>query len=158
MGTIPDRLYKVSGSPKSGAYRWPVPRTVTGTDPAANTECSDTVPAGKCWLLRSYSLSCVQGLTQTPLTSLTVTNTAGTVVYSYPGTSSAQDASVTLAMRWAPGLSLSAGAAATSATAPIADDMILPEGYSLVTSTAGKGANTNHGAPSIFVYEYSIDG
>jgi hypothetical protein len=158
MGTIPDKLYKVTGSPKEGSYRWPVPRVVTGTNPAANTECSDTVPAGKCWLLRSYALTCVQGLTQTPLTSLTVTDTSSTVVYSYPGTSSAQNASVTLAMRWAPGLSLSAGGAATSATAPIADDMILPEGYSLVTSTAGKGANTDHGAPTIYVYEYSFAG
>lgn len=153
-----DRIYKVSGSPKSGAYRWPIVKTVTGTDPAANTECSDTVPAGKLWVLRSYSLTCVQGATQTPLTTLTITNAASTVVYSYPGTSSAQNSSVTLAMKWAPYLTLSAGGAATSATAPIDPIIFMPEGYSLVTSTAGKGANTNHGAPTIEVYEYSIDG
>jgi len=156
--TIPDRFYKVSGDPKAGSYRWPTAKTVTGTNPAANTECDDTVPAGKCWLLRSYALTCVQGATQTPLTTLTVENAAGSVVESYPGTSSAQNSSVTLAMRWSPNLPLTAGGANTTATAPISADIILPEGFSLVTSTAGKGANTDHGAPSIYVYEYSVDG
>ena len=155
---IPDRIYKTSGTPTAGFYGWPTVKTVTGTNPAANTECSDTVPANKCWLLRSYTLTCAQGITQTPLTSLTVTNVAGTVVYSYPGTSSAQNSSVTLTMRWSPNQTLTAGGAATSATAPIPEGTLLPEGYSLVTSTNGKGAATDHGAPIIEVYEYSLGG
>lgn len=155
---IPDKLYKTSGTPTAGVYMWPAVKTITGTNPAANTECDDAVPAGKCWLLRSYTVTCVQGITQTPLTSLTIENAAGTVVYSYPGTSSAQNSSVTLTMRWSPNQTLTAGGAATSATAPIPEGLLMPEGYSCVTSTAGKGANTDHGAPIIEVYEYTLAG
>ena len=153
-----DRIYKSSGNPKAGAYRWPVALTVTGTNPAANTECADVVTAGKLWLLRSYQVTCVQGLTQTPLTSLIIKDVAGNTLLSYPGTSSAQNSSVTLAMRWSTNLPLTAGGAATTATAPMDNFIYVPEGYTIGTSTAGIGANTNHGAPIIFVYEYSLDG
>lgn len=41
-------------------------KTVIGTDPAANTETSQTVPAGEWWELKSVCLSLLQGATQTP--------------------------------------------------------------------------------------------
>ena len=157
--TLPDRLYKVSGEPKSGSYRWPALVVVTGTNPAANVECSDSVPAGKAWLLRAYFVQCVQGITQTPLPSLLINDSAGNTIHTIAGASAAQNASVTCDYTFADDVSTGAGGAATVGGGPLpAPDVLIPEGYTLATSTAGKGANTNFGAPRITVYEYSVDG
>jgi hypothetical protein len=47
-------------------------KPVTGTDPAANAEISETVPAGKWWQLLAVSVVLVQGITQTPQPMLTL--------------------------------------------------------------------------------------
>lgn len=137
-----------------GATGAPVVKTVAGTDPAANTECSDTVPTGKTWRLLAYSVQLAQGATQTPLPSLTITD-GTTTLCSFPGASAAVSASTTSQMTWAPSQVLTAGAALTFNTAPIPFGLLLPAGYKLVTSTSGKGANTNYGAPTIWIVEYS---
>ena len=157
--TIPDRVYKVSGSPKSGSYRWPALTVITGTNPAANTECSDSVPAGKAWLLRSYVVTCVQAATQTPLPSLLIKDRDGNTIHTIPGASAAQNSSVTTVYTFADDVATGGGGAATVGGGPLpAPDVLLPEGYSFATSTTGKGANTDFGAPRITVYEYSADG
>lgn len=122
----------------------------TGTDPAANTEISETVPAGETWRLRAVTVSLAQGATQTPQPSLIIDN-GTTTVYQGLGASSAQNASVTCQYTWAPGLTLTAGAANTVANAPLPDDLLLPAGWRIRTSTAGIGANSNYGAPTILV-------
>lgn len=130
-----------------------VRKLVAGTDPAANTECSDAVPAGKHWILLSYSVSLVQGATQTPQPSLIIDDGSTGIVAQMFGASAAQNAGVTCRYTWAPGLPLSAAGAATLASAPLPEGLVLLPGYRLRTSTTGIGANSNYGAPTIYVVE-----
>lgn len=138
----------------------PVLKTIVGTNPAANTELSDTVPVAKFWKLLSYSVQLAQGATQTPLPNLVITDGTGEI-FSAPGASAAVSAATTTQMTWAPGLTLTAGAALTRNYAPLPSygafslGLILPAGYKITSVTTGIGANTDYGAPRIFVVEYS---
>lgn len=131
-----------------------VRKVVTGSDPAANTEFSQTVPTGKYWQLYAVTVSLAQGATQTPQPTLIIDDGTTTLYQSFGG-SSAQNASVTAQYTWAPGLSLTAGGAATVITAPLPADLELPAGYRIRSSTTGIGANSNYGAPAFFVVEVS---
>jgi hypothetical protein len=131
-------------------------KTIIGTNPAANVECSDTVPAGSFWMLRAYSVSLAQGATQTPRPTLIIDDGTNTL-FEGVGASSIQNASVTCLYSWGPGSTLTAGGASTTAFGPIPYEMILGPGYRIRTSTAGKGANTDYGAPNLMIVEYSHD-
>ena len=133
-------------------------KAVAGTNPAANNELSDTVPAGKAWLLMSVSVALVQGATQTPQPILVIDD-GTTVVYESFGASAAQAASTTCRYNWAPGLTLTGLIGATTnvhATAPLPAGLILPAGYRIKTTTIGLGANSDFGAPEFLVVEYSV--
>jgi hypothetical protein len=125
------------------------PVTVVGSDPAANTEFSQTVPAGELWLLLSVSVALVQGATQTPQPVLTITDGTNTIYQSY-GATGAQAVSTTCQYNWAVGLTLAALVGATTgvkAVAPLPADLLLEAGSVIASSTVGKGANSNYGAP-----------
>jgi hypothetical protein len=127
------------------------PDFLVSADPAANTECSITVPAGLVCVVLSAQLTCVQGNTQTPLVSLVVTTSGGTVVGTYAAASAATSADTTSVLNWYPGAALTAGAGATSNRAPIPEGLALKGGWTVTTSTAGKGANTNLGALALHI-------
>lgn len=135
-------------------------KEVTGTDPAANTEISETVPTGKAWELLSVRVDLVQGATQTPQPVLLIDD--GTdVVFAGFGSSAAQGASTTCRYTWAPDLALTAQigtGANVHAHAGLPSGFVLPAGFRVRTSTLGIGANSNYGAPSIFVVEYVLGG
>lgn len=118
------------------------PKVTSGTNPAANTEASLTVTAGEFWRLLAVTVTIVQGATQTPLPSLQITDGTN-ILCSFVGASAAQNASVTSQYLWSPKQTLTAGAALTLNTAPIADGLILKGGFVIQTSTSGKGANTD---------------
>ena len=127
---------------------------LTGTNPAANTEISETVATGKYYELLSISIALVQGATQTPQPILVLKDSAGTVIYESFGSSAAQGSSTTCQYNWAPGLTLSAQVGATTnvhATAPLPAGLILGPGFTITTNTIGKGANTDYGAPALYV-------
>lgn len=132
-----------------GAYR-----TVVGTNPAANVEISETVPAGETWLLLAVSALLVQGATQTPLPILVIDDGTN-VIHEAHGATAAQAASTTARYTWAAGLP--APAALLGATpdlhglAPLPYGLILPAGCRVRTNTIGKGANTDWGAPVLLV-------
>ena len=126
-----------------------------GTDVAANTEWSETVPSGKIWQLQAVSVALVQGATQTPRPILIIDN-GTTTFYECFGASDVQAESTTCRYNWAPGLTLSAVTGATTdvhATAPLPAGLVLRAGYRVRTSTTGKGANSNYGAPALLVVE-----
>lgn len=129
---------------------------VNGTDPAANTEIVEVVPAGKTWRLVAVSVALVQGATQTPQPILVLDDGTDVIFESF-GSSAAQAASTTCRYTWAPGNPLT-GQVGTGvnvhSVAPLPDDLALPAGYRIRTSTLGIGANTNYGAPSLFVVEF----
>jgi hypothetical protein len=126
-------------------------RSVVSADPAANVECSITVPAGSRWEILSAHLTVVQGATQTPLPSLVVTDNAGVVVGSYAGASAAQSASVTSTYDWYPNAVLTAGAGATANRGLIPVGLVVRAGWTITTSTSGKGANTDLSALALHV-------
>jgi hypothetical protein len=131
-------------------------KVVTGADPAANAEFSVTVPAGKWWELVSVSVLLAQGATQTPQPILTLDDGA-TVFYEGFGSSAAQAAGTTCRYTWAPDSpqtgQVGAGAG-VHATAPLIANLALPPGARVRSSTLGIGANTDYGAPALYVVEY----
>jgi hypothetical protein len=129
------------------------PKSVLGTDPAAGAEFTVTVPAGKYWHLVAVTVSLAQGITQTPQPTLIIDD-ATNVLFQGFGASSAQNASVTTQYTWAPNAPLTAGGAATVATAPLPGGVILAPGWRVRSSTLGIGANSNYGVPSLYVVEY----
>lgn len=89
--------------------------------------------------------------------TLTTAGRSGGIVYEGFGASAAQAVSTTCRYSWAVGLPLSAPVGATTnvhATAPLPEDLVLGPGYRIRTSTLGKGANSDYGAPSILVVEH----
>lgn len=125
-----------------------------GSNPAANNEFSVTVPTGQYWLLQAVTVSLVQGLTQTPQPVLVVDD-GTTAIFQGFGASSAQNSSVTTQYTWAPGNTLTAGGAATVATAPLPAGLVLGPGYRIRSSTIGIGANSDYGAPGIFYVKFA---
>jgi len=135
-------------------FRDGVIKTVTGSDPAANAEFSETVPAGKCWKLLSVSVSCVQGITQTPFPSLVVDDGTRTVYQAFSGTA-AQNSSITTQHTWGPGLAAAGSGASTANQGPLPSNLLLGPGCRVRSSTTGIGANTDYGAPTFLLVEYS---
>jgi hypothetical protein len=126
-----------------------------GTDQAANTEITETVPAGKDWLLLAVSVALVQGITQTPQPILVIDDGTN-VLFEGFGASAAQAVSTTCRYTWAPGLTLTACVGATTnvhANAPLPEGLVLGPGYRIKTVTLGIGANTNYGAPTLYLVE-----
>ena len=129
-----------------------------GTNPAANTEFSETVPTGRAWRVYAVSVSLVQGATQTPQPILIIDDGTDVVFESF-GSSAAQAVSTTCRYTWAPNLTLSGQVGATTnvhSTAPLPAGMVMLAGWKIRTSTLGIGANTDYAAPSLYVAEYPI--
>ena len=127
---------------------------LSGTNPAAGSEVSETVAAGKLYELMAVRISCVQGLTQTPQPILQIKDSAGNVVFESLGSTTAQSVSTTVAYNWAPGLTTSGLIGSTpniKAFAPLPAGLVLPAGYQIVTTTVGIGANTDYAAPILYV-------
>lgn len=127
-------------------------KTVAGADPAAGSECTITVPAGKWWEIMGFSVSLAQGATQTPWPSLTLDD--GTTVFwqGFSGTA-AMSVSTTTVHSWAPGLTAAGAAASTANQGAFPAGIVLPAGYRIKTVTSGIGANSNYGPPILFVCE-----
>lgn len=109
----------------------------------------------KSWYLISVSVALVQGATQTPQPVLVIDDGATTLFESF-GSSAAQAVSTTCQYTWAPGLTLTGQVGATvnvHSNAPLSAGMVLPSGYRVRTNTIGLGANSDYGAPAIFVCE-----
>jgi hypothetical protein len=131
------------------------PYAAVSSDPAANTDVTITVPSGgRGWLILSAFLTIVQGATQTPLPSLVVKDASGNTVGSYAGASAATSASTTSSFQWSPKSDLTAGAGATANRAPIPEGLIVKPGWTVSTSTAGKGANTDLSVLALHVIKF----
>lgn len=129
-------------------------KRIVGADPAAGAECNDAVPANKSWVLLAYLVDMVQGITQTPQPILQIDDGAN-VIHESLGCSAAQGASTTCRYIWAPDYTLTAQIGATPnirSFAPLAA-MIIGAGYRVRTVTLGIGANSNYGAPVLYVAE-----
>jgi hypothetical protein len=130
-------------------------KVVTGNDPAANNEFSVTVPAGKWWQLLAVTVVLVQGATQTPQPIL-VLDDGTTTFYESFGASAAQGASSTQRYTWSPDAPFTTAGTTPNihSTAPVPDGLTLPPGARIRSTTLGIGANTDYGAPALYVVEY----
>lgn len=130
----------------------------TGTDQAANTEFSETVPAGEQWQLLSVTVSLAQGATQTPQPALVIDD-GTTILYLGYGSSAAMSASTTCRYTWAPGLTLT-GQIGSSTTvrsnAPLPANLILSAGFRIRSITSGIGANSDYAAPAFYIVKYKV--
>lgn len=132
------------------------PTRVAGTNPAANTEITETVPVGETWRLLAVTVALVQGATQTPQPILIVDDGTNVVFESF-GSSAAQAASTTCQYTWAPGLALSGQVGSGTnvhSLGPLLEGLVLPAGYRVRTSTLGIGANSDYGPPGLLVVKY----
>lgn len=131
---------------------------VTGSDPAANTEFSVTVPDGVFYRLIAVTVSLVQGATQTPQPALVVDDGVDTLFESF-GATAAQAVSTTCRYTWGVGLPISGLVGATTAVhavAGIPDRLVLGPGYRVRSNTTGIGANSDYGAPVLFVVRFDV--
>jgi hypothetical protein len=131
----------------------PTLRSFTGTNPAANAEFSETVPATKAWLVLGVSVTLVQGITQTPWPSLILDDGTNTLFQAFSGTA-AQSASTTTRHSWGVGVTALGSGASTANTGPLAEGIVLSAGFRIRSSTTGIGANSDYGAPQIYVVQY----
>lgn len=131
-------------------------KRIAGTNPAANTEVSETVPADRLWQLLAVYIPLVQGITQTPWPLLRLTDASDNVLAEIYGSTAAQGASTTCAYSWVRGLSVASGQIGATTNvrsfAPL-PDILLPGGYKIKTVTIGIGANSDYGVPSLLVAE-----
>jgi hypothetical protein len=132
-----------------------VRKFVVGTDPAANAEASSTVPAGKSWDIIAYSIVNVQGGAGTSQPTL-VLDDGTNIIFQQYGASAAQGVSSTQRYTWSRDLPMITAGTTPNifSTAPLPDDLLLPPGGRIRTITVGLSANTDYGAPTIYVVEY----
>jgi hypothetical protein len=127
-----------------------------GSNVAANTEFSETVPAGETWELVAVTVSLAQGATQTPLPILVIDD-GTTVVFESFGSTTVQATSTTTQYTWAPGHPLTGQVGATTnvhSTGPLPLGMVLGGGWRIRSSTIGIGANSNYASPAILFRRY----
>lgn len=141
--------------PSAGAA--PRYRSITGVNPAANTELSDVVPAGKWWWLLSVTVSLVQGATQTPLPTLQIDDGTNNI-FASQGSTTAMTASTTAQFTWGVGLVLTGLVGTTPnivSQGALGEFLFLGPGFHIKTLTAGIGANTDYGAFQYYVCEFT---
>ncbi len=132
----------------------PTQKVLTGTDPAANVEISETVPAGKWWKLL--------GVVATLVTDAGVANRSvvftlddGTTEYWRSKAGGNQTASQTSVYQLAVDQVDDISAPNVKQILNLQDLFVLGSGYRIKTITANRQATDNWGAPKLFVIEYS---
>lgn len=127
-------------------------RSVTGADPGAGAECSETVPTGARWRLLAWTATLVTDATVANREPVLVVDDGALVLFqAAAGLNHA--ASTTRAYSAAHGTARAAIATAQVVNIPIAD-LILPAGARIRTLTSGIVAGDNWGAPQLLVEEW----
>lgn len=130
-------------------------RSITGSDPAANAEFSETVPTNARWRLLGVDVALVTDANVANReVVLTIDDGAAIVAEIAAGT--AQAASLTRRYSFARGVQRGGPAASTIINAPI-PDAILMGGYRVRSATANIQAGDNYGAPQLWVEEWIED-
>lgn len=131
-------------------------KVVTGTDPAAGAEISQTVTAGKAWELQAMTFQFVTDATAANR-RVTVIFDDGTSIFSQVPSEAPQAASVTARYHIAPGLARY-GTTLENKGYPLAiPRLVLSGGFRIRTDTTNLQVGDNYGAPVLYVVEYGID-
>lgn len=130
-------------------------RSITGTDPAAATEISETVPTNARWRLLAFDVALVTDATVANREVVLTIDDGATVLIEVPS-AVAHAASLTRRYSFARGVQRATPAASTVISAP-APDVALQGGYRVRTVTTGLQAGDNYGAPQLLVEEWIED-
>jgi hypothetical protein len=127
-------------------------RSLTGTNPAANVEISETVPTGARWRVQSLRAALVTDANAANR-EVAITFDDGTNVYAEAHAGANQAASLT--RQYTAAVGGVRGAAATGTGILIAmPSLILPAGHRIRTSTTNRQAGDDWGAPQLLVEEW----
>lgn len=139
----------------SGQSPWRrVRRVVTGTDPAAGAEWTETVPAGVVWDLISVLATLVTDATVADRSPRLRIGDGASVFLDVPPVA-VQAASITGRYLWGRGLTGTNIGAGQAAGIP---DLRLPAGSTIASLTGNLQAADNWGAPVLYVVETAIRG
>jgi len=128
-------------------------RSVTGTDPAAGSECSDTVPAGARWRLHAWTVSLVtSAVVANRSVGLTIDDGANILFQNSDGFS--QTASLTVRHCFGEALG-NFGNPGVSVVGMLPGVMLLIAGWRIRTVTQAIDAGDNFGAPQLLIEEWN---
>lgn len=127
------------------------PELITGTDPAANTEISETVPAGETWLLHSILLTLVTDANAANRT-VRLSFTDGTEFEFYVD-ATAQTATQTVTRQYKP--INNETVAGLTRVFDLNSNLILAPGTVISTTVTNLQATDNWGAPVFYVTKLS---
>lgn len=130
-------------------------RAITGTDPAAGAEISETVPSSAVWRLRSIAAELVTSAAGAArVIYLEIDDGTNTLHRYYNPTT--QDTSKTRQHYWTPGNTFFTYASGQGYQYGIAPDIILHPGYRFRTSTVNLDAGDNWGPPYYQIEEWIL--
>lgn len=129
-------------------YR-PIVKTVATTDPAANVEISQTVPAGQFWQILGARVALVTDANVANRTVALTIDDGTTVVNSYVSPST-QAASLTYNYNFVAG-GVNVTTLGTDVGVQVGPNLILPAGYRIKTVTTNRQVTDNFGVMTIFV-------
>lgn len=139
----------IFNSPFSGPGRL---RSISGTDPAANTEINETVPTNAHWrLLLLRTILTTDGTAATREVGLVIDD--GTLVFSIYPPAQTQTASLTRAYNWAH-LGYAPAAFGAQLYGPLPADLMLLQSWRLRTITQNIQAGDNWEPPQLLVEEW----
>ena len=127
-------------------------RSITGTNPAAGVEISETVPTGARWRIICFKATFVADATATtrgPRLSFD----DGSLAYFTAGTFTSITASTTFIHSWA-AVGQEDNSAASATVQCIPSDLILAAGHRITSSTVSIQAGDNWDAPQLLVEEW----
>jgi hypothetical protein len=127
-------------------------RSVTGTDPAAGAEITQTVPTGARWRLLGVRAALTTDATAATRQVTLLLDDGTATLFSIPAASS-QTASLTYTYNWAPSVP-STPVNALNVWGPLPGDLFLQAGYRIRTSTASFQAGDNWTAPQLLLEEW----
>lgn len=130
-------------------------RSITGTDQAANTEISETVPVNVAWLVHSFTYTLVTDATAaTRSSNLQITDGTNIVMqFHCQGTQTASD---TKRYHWIRKGSREDASSDGTRLGDLPLDIILPAGFVIQTTTNNRQTGDNYGAPQILVEEFRV--
>lgn len=150
-----DRLVWPQNAPRSSVAGRGVLRSVAGTDPAANTEISETVPTDARWRVLAIQVNLVTDATAANReVSLLIDD--GTTVFARVPVGTNHAASLTRTYSFATNTARNTIAQDPVLNAPL-PELVLGDGFRVRTVTTNLQATDNYGAPQLLVEEWIED-
>lgn len=148
-GHQPSFPYDTLRAPLEGPGRI---RSITGTNPAANTEITETVPAGALWRLLGTRFQLVTDANVANRTATLIVDDGTNTIWQADANAT-QAAGVTRNYNFFPWSTLPT-AAGTEIFGFVPPNMLLQAGFRIRTSTANIQVTDNYGAPILLVEEW----